>query len=105
MTRNPPSILIMTCTLICAVNIACNRNTKQISNTVPAATAEKPLPDVANMIKRMTTQDGSRNFVAEMRLTVDNNHNNQRKEEPVDFRILRKYTNDGAKTFLTVIAP
>ncbi|MCI0661891.1 MAG: outer membrane lipoprotein-sorting protein [Acidobacteria bacterium] len=102
MTRNSPSILILTCTLICAVNIACNRNPNKISKTAPTVTPETPLPDIASMIKRMTTQDGCRNFIAEMRLTVEDN---QRKEEPVDFRIIRKYTDGGAMTFLTVTAP
>ena len=103
MTRNSPSIFIITCTLFCAVNIACNSNhPSEISKVVPAATPENPLPDIAKMVKRMTTQDGCRNFIAEMRLTIEDN---QRKEEPVDFRILRKYTDQGAMTFLTVIAP
>lgn len=103
MTRNSPSILIIACTLLCAVNIACNSNhPNEISKEVPAATPENPLPDIAKMIKRMTTQDGCRNFIAEMRLTVKDN---QRKEEPVDFKILRKYTDQGAMTFLTVLAP
>src|SRR5262245_58254179 len=103
MTRNSPSILIIICTVICAVNIACNSNhPNEISKVVPAATPENPLPDIAKMVKRMTTQDGCRNFIAEMRLTIEDN---QRKEEPVDFRIIRKYTDQGAMTFLQVIAP
>ena len=102
MTQTSPSILILACIVICAGNIACNHSTNEVSNTSPAATPEPPLPDVANMIKRMTRQDGSRNFIAEMRLIVEDNRG---KENQVDFKILRKYTDGGALTFLSVIAP
>jgi Outer membrane lipoprotein-sorting protein len=102
MIRNSPSILILACTLISAANIACNHGNKEISNTRPTPSPEKPLPDITTMIKRMTRQEGCRNFIAEMRLTVKDN---QGKDDQVAFRVLRKYTDQGAITFLTILAP
>jgi Outer membrane lipoprotein-sorting protein len=102
MKRIPPTILIVACILIFAGSIACNNNNIDTSTSAPAATPGPPLPEVANMVKRMTTQDGAKNFIAEMRLTVEKQ---QSKEERVDFKIQRKYSEDGAKTFLTILAP
>jgi outer membrane lipoprotein-sorting protein len=102
MKRIPPSILIVACILIFAGSIACNNNNIDTSSPAPAATPGPHLPEVANMVKRMTTQDGAKNFIAEMRLTVEDQRS---KDKRVDFKILRKYSEDGARTFLTILAP
>jgi hypothetical protein len=50
----------------------------------------------------MITQDGCRDFTAEMRMTAEDESG---KREQIEFRIQRKYSNDQAATFLTVLSP
>lgn len=91
--------LILLCTLFCACQ-----------DSSPAASTESeipktelaPLPDAAAMVKKMITQDGCKDFVAEMRMssvTADG------KREQVEVRLQRKYSENGAATFMTVLAP
>lgn len=74
------------------------------STGAAANSSEKtaPIPDVQGAIRSIVTQDGSRDFTAEMRLTgVDA----QGKRDQVEFRLQRKLREDGALTFLHVISP
>jgi outer membrane lipoprotein-sorting protein len=54
------------------------------------------------MIKRMVTQDGCKDFTAEMRMTSEDESG---KRDQVEFRIQRKYSENRAATFLTLLAP
>lgn len=54
------------------------------------------------MIKRMITQDGCKDFTAEMRMTSEDESG---KRDQVEFRIQRKYSENRAATFLTLLAP
>jgi outer membrane lipoprotein-sorting protein len=102
MTRNSHSILILTSILIIIGSSACNHRTTGVSKSITATTPEKPLPDITTMVNRMIRQDGCKNFIAVMRLTIEGQRggNNQ-----VDFRIQRKYSDEGAMTFLNILAP
>jgi outer membrane lipoprotein-sorting protein len=102
MTRNSPSVQILATILIIAVSSACNHRTTGESRPATATTPEKPLPDITNMVNRMIRQDGCKNFIAEMRLTIEGQ---QGRNNQVVFMILRKYSDEGAKTFLNILAP
>ncbi len=96
--------IILLCLLVCLITAGCQNGptTTDDSSSVPAAPPAQPLPDVAAMIARVTTQDGCRDFSAEMRMTSQDEAG---KRDQVDFRIQRKYTAQGALTFVTVLAP
>lgn len=61
-----------------------------------------PLPDIGAMVKRMITQDGCKDFVAEMRMVSEAENG---KRDQVEFRVQRKYAGNRALTFLAVLAP
>jgi len=98
MIRKYCPILLSFCVLIAA----CNGGSSPPA--APAATPEsaKPLPDAGAMIRRMTTQDGCKDFTAEMRMTSEGADG---KRDQIEFRVQRKYSADGASTFLAVLAP
>lgn len=99
------SFRCLTLVALCLALSACAGDSTETSGAKPApiaAPAAAPLPDVAAMVKRMTTQDGSRDFVAEMRMIAEAAGG---KRDQVEFKLQRKYTSDGARTFLTVLAP
>lgn len=62
----------------------------------------KPLPNADELINRVITQDGCKDFSAEMRMTAKTADG---KSDQIEFRLQRKLSDDGAKTFLTVISP
>lgn len=62
-----------------------------------------PLPDVGKLVRRLITQDGCKDFVAEMRITSDSADGKQ--QPAVEVRLQRKYSATGASTFLTVLSP
>jgi Outer membrane lipoprotein-sorting protein len=95
------SLLILLCLLLNACTESSSQPIASPTEAVPASTA-KPLPDAGLMIKRMITQDGCRDFTAEMRMTSENEKG---RREQVEFRIQRKFTAEGAATFFTVLAP
>ncbi len=64
--------------------------------------AALPLPDAAKMVRRMITQDGCKDFVAEMLMTSEFADG---KSSQVEVRLQRKYTANGVSTFLTVLSP
>jgi hypothetical protein len=95
----------LTLVSLCLLLSACANDSSETTGVKPAPVASPlaaPLPDVATMVKRMTTQDGSRDFIAEMRMTAETASG---KRDQVEFKLQRKYTSDGARTFLTVLAP
>lgn len=95
MIKNCRRVLLIFCALI----VACHDKPPAPSPTPEAA---KPLPDVGAMIRKMMTQDGCQDFTAEMRMTAENADG---KRDQVDFRLQRKFTADGASTFISVLAP
>lgn len=64
--------------------------------------ANAPLPDADKLVQRLVTQDGCKDFVAEMRITSDSDAG---KQSQVDVQLQRKFTDTGASTFMTVLAP
>ncbi len=92
-------------TLLCLLLTACTEPTSQpvaSPSEVPASPTAKPLPDAGAMIKRMITQDGCKDFTAEMRMISESEKG---KRDQVEFRIQRKLSADGAATFITVLSP
>lgn len=73
-----------------------------LANTPAATPTAAPLPDASALLKRLSTQDGCKEFTAEMVMQAVSSDG---KRDQVEFRIQRKYSADGAKTFLTVLAP
>jgi hypothetical protein len=73
-------------------------------NASPAATVKPsaPLPDVATLLKKLATQDGAKDFTAEMRLLIEEASG---KRETLEFQLQRKYDADKTATFLKVTAP
>ncbi|MFN0108193.1 MAG: outer membrane lipoprotein-sorting protein [Blastocatellia bacterium] len=71
-------------------------------NKVTELNSAAPLPDAGKLVKRLVTQDGCKDFVAEMRITSDSADG---KLQPVEVRLQRKYSATGAFTFLTVLSP
>lgn len=69
---------------------------------VKAEIATNPLPDAGKMIRKMITQDGCKDFVAEMRMTSESISG---KSSHVEVRLQRKYTDNVVSTFLTVLSP
>jgi hypothetical protein len=60
------------------------------------------------MIKRITTQDGCRDFTAVMVMTSLDGGNRGKegnKGDKIEFKIQRKYSTDRVSTFLSVLAP
>ncbi len=95
----PPALIIG-----CLLLNACASSGSQIetASTTPAASAPQPLPDAGAMIKRMITQDGCKDFTAEMRMTSEDESG---KRDQVEFRIQRKYSENRTATFLTMLSP
>ncbi|MGE0129762.1 MAG: outer membrane lipoprotein-sorting protein [Blastocatellales bacterium] len=92
--------LVLLCALLCSCGgggSTSNENAYANPSTTPA-----PLPDVNAMVKRMITQDGCKDFTAEMRMVSEGGNG---KRERVEFRVQRKYAGNRALTFLSVIAP
>ncbi len=100
MRRNFCLLLLLLTALLCSCENSSVSPTSADAN-VPKSPA-KPLPNAKEMINRLITQDGCKDFSAEMLMSataVDG------KGEQVEFRLQRKLSDDGAKTFLTVISP
>ncbi len=98
------SIAILFGAFLCVSLSACNSgsNSSETGSVAPTATPMREVPDVGAMIKRVTTQDGCKDFTAEMRMTsVDQSG----KQDRVEFKVQRKYSGDRARTFFTVLSP
>lgn len=98
MIRSYRPVLLFFCALIAA----CNGSSPNPSTSSSTPEASKPLPDVSTMVQRIITQDGCKDFTAEMRMTAENAEG---KRDQIEFRLQRKNDADGASTFLTVLAP
>ena len=98
MIRNYRPVLLF----FCVLTAACNGFSSGPASPTPASESAKPLPDVSAMIRRMTTQDGCKDFTSEMRMTAENADG---KRDQIEFRLQRKNNDDGASTFLTVLSP
>lgn len=91
--------LILLCALVCA----CQDSSPSASADHDVSTREAaPLPDATAMVKKLITQDGCQDFIAEMRMTTETADG---KREQVEVRLQRKYSDTGASTFLTVLSP
>lgn len=90
--------------LLFAFSCACGNSaiSKDSANADPTPAATEPLPDAGAMIKRMITQDGCKDFTAEMRMTAEDESG---KRDQVEFKIQRKYSENRAATFLTMLSP
>lgn len=92
--------LVLLCALLCGCGgggSTSNENAYANTSTTPA-----PLPDVSAIIKRMITQDGCRDFTAEMRMVSEGENG---KRDYIEFKVQRKYAGARALTFLSVLAP
>lgn len=91
--------------LLSAFLCACQASSEVTSNPMGDAKPDgvtSPLPDAGKMVRRMITQDGCKDFVAEMRMTSEFADG---KPSQVEVRLQRKYTANSVSTFLTVISP
>jgi len=93
--------LILLCGLLCGCGAGTASNAPKDSSQL-AATIPAPLPDADAMVKRMITQDGCKDFTAEMRITTEGQNG---AREQIEFRAQRKYSGDRTETFLSVLAP
>jgi len=102
MQRKFHLVLLLVSLLLCACNNSAGSATSGEAESSKANNAAKPLPNADEIVKRVITQDGSKDFTAEMRMTSESSDGKRAK---VDFRLQRKYSPDGAATFLTVLSP
>ncbi|HKX30103.1 MAG TPA: outer membrane lipoprotein-sorting protein [Blastocatellia bacterium] len=72
------------------------------ASPTPQFPASIPIPEVAAMIKRIATQDGCRDFSAEIQMKSIDEHG---KRDELEFKIQRKYAESRTSTFLTVLSP
>ncbi|MBO0858369.1 MAG: outer membrane lipoprotein-sorting protein [Chloracidobacterium sp.] len=93
--------LILLCGLLCGCGAGTSSKTPKDSSQL-AVTIPAPLPDAGAMIKRLITQDGCKDFTAEMRITTEDLNG---AREQIEFRAQRKYSVDRILTFLSVLAP
>lgn len=89
--------------LLSAFLCACQTSPEVTSDPAGGVkTPASPLPDAGKMVRRMITQDGCKDFVAEMRMTSEFADG---KSSQVEVRLQRKYTANSVSTFLTVLSP
>ena len=92
--------LLLLCGLLCACGVETDSKARKDPAT-PAA-VHSPLPDAGAMVKKLITQDGCKDFTAEMRITTEGKGV---AREQIEFRAQRKYLTDRTMTFLSVLAP
>lgn len=93
--------LILLCGLLCGCGAeTTSKASKDSSALVTTATAS--LPDTGAMVKRLITQDGCKDFTAEMRITTVGQDG---ARDQIEFKAQRKYMADRIVTFLSVLAP
>ncbi|MFN7944093.1 MAG: outer membrane lipoprotein-sorting protein [Blastocatellia bacterium] len=82
---------------------ACNSTAPATAPVAETATpAAAPLPDAQPWLSRLATQDGCRDFTADMRLSGEAADG---RPVQLEFRVQRKYSPDHTATLLTVTAP
>jgi hypothetical protein len=101
MQLNKHALLII---LLCAALCGCGSGTASNApkDSPPLTDSPAPLPDVGAMVKRIITQDGCKDFTAEMRITTEGQSG---AREQIEFKAQRKYSADRVATFLSVLAP
>lgn len=93
--------LILLCGLLCGCGAETTSNASK-EPLPPVTTAPAPLPDTGGMIQRIITQDGCKDFTAEMRITSEDQTG---AREQIEFKAQRRYSADRIATFLSVLAP
>src|SRR2546428_818175 len=93
--------LILLCASLWGCGAEPTQNAHKDSSPLLTATPA-PAPDVGAMVKRMITQDGCKDFTAEMRITTEGQNV---AREQIEFKTQRKYSADRIATFLSVLAP
>jgi outer membrane lipoprotein-sorting protein len=89
--------------LLCALLCGCGNSAAPAANvSTDSLPTPAPLPDIGAMVKRMITQDGCKDFTADMRMVSEDENG---KRDHIEFRIQRKYAGNRALTFLSVLAP
>jgi hypothetical protein len=88
--------------LICLSLIGCGGQGSPARDAAPTPTPVAAVPDVGEAIKRMASQGGCRDFSAEIRMV---SAGEKRGQDQIEFRIQRKYSEDKASTFVTVLSP
>lgn len=94
--------LLLLSLFLCACQSSSPESATSSAGDKKTETATAPLPDAGKMVKRMITQDGCKDFVAEMRMTSESAEG---KQDHVDVRLQRKYSANGVSTFMTVLSP
>lgn len=93
--------LILLCVSFYGCGAETTSNTPKDSSAL-SATIPSPLPDAGAMVKRLITQDGCKDFTAEMRITTEGEKG---ARDQIEFKAQRKYLADRIVTFLSVLAP
>ncbi|HEU0177859.1 MAG TPA: outer membrane lipoprotein-sorting protein [Blastocatellia bacterium] len=93
--------LILLCGLLCGCGAETTSKAPKDSSPLVTST-DAPLPDAGAMIKRMITQDGCKDFTADMRITTEGQNG---AREQIEFKAQRKYSADRIETFISVLAP
>src|SRR5499426_4008906 len=101
MQLNKIALLILLCSSLCGCGGETASNAPRDSSA-PLTSTPAPLPDVGAMVKRLVTQDGCKDFTAEMRITTEGQSG---AREQIEFKAQRKYSVDRTATFLSVLAP
>src|SRR5215813_3320560 len=101
MQLNKIALLILLCASLYGCGGETASNAAKDSSPLLTATPA-PLPDVGAIVKRMVTQDGCKDFTAEMRITTEGQSG---AHEQIEFKAQRKYSADRIATFLSVLAP
>jgi hypothetical protein len=94
-------LMILLSAALCGCGSETASNAPKDSSSLLTATPA-PLPDVGAMVKRIFTQDGCKDFTAEMRITTEGQSGSR---EQIEFKAQRKYSADRVVTFLSVLAP
>lgn len=92
---------ILLCGFLCGCGSRATSNAPKDSSPV-ASTTPAPLPDAGEMVKRIISQDGCKDFTAEMRIVTEDQKG---KRDQIELKVQRKYSPDRTSTFLSVLAP
>src|SRR5215470_11837597 len=101
MRPNKIAPLILLCSLLCGCGGKARSNAPHDASPL-VTSSSAPLPDSGAMIKRMITQDGCRDFTADMRIVTEEEKG---KRDYIELKVQRKYSADQTATFLSVLAP
>ena len=101
MRLNKIAVLIPLCAALCGCGSETASNAPRDSSA-PLTATPAPLPDVGAIVNRMVTQDGCKDFTADMRITTEEQGG---AREQIEFKAQRKYSADRTATFLSVLAP